>query len=138
MSILLDTSVWSLALRRKPGRSTPAQERIRAEWEELAREGRVVIIGAVRQEILSGIRHREQFDKLRAQLRAFPDLPLGTEHYETAAELSNACRRKGVTATPTDALIAAVAHLEKVRLFTADGDFARLQRLLPFELHAPR
>ena len=138
MSVLLDTSVWSLALRRRPGQATPAEERIRKEWEELAREGRAVIIGAIRQETLSGIRHREQFEKLRTQLRAFPDLPVRTEHYETAAELSNACRRKGIAAGPTDALIAAVAHLEEIPLFTVDTDFARLRRLLVFELHAPR
>ena len=138
MSILVDTSVWSLALRRRPGRSTPAEERIRAEWSELAREGRVLIVGAIRQEILTGIRHREQFEKLRAQLRAFTDLPLGTEHYETAADLSNACRAKGIAAGATDALLASVAHLEHVPLFTADGDFARLRRLVSFELHSAR
>jgi predicted nucleic acid-binding protein len=138
LSVLLDTSIWSLALRRRPARSTPAQERIRTEWEELAREGRLLILGAIRQEIFSGIRHQAQFDRLRDQLRAFPHLLLRTEHYETAAQLSNACRQEGIAAGPTDALIASVAHVERVPLFTADADFARFRRLLSFELHAPR
>jgi predicted nucleic acid-binding protein len=138
LSVLLDTSIWSLALRRKPGKSTPAEDRIRAEWEELAREGRVLIIGPVRQEILSGIRHAGQFERLRDQLREFPDLALRLEHYETAAELCNACRRRGIAAGATDSLIASVAHREGVPLFTTDADFGRMRRLLSFELHAAR
>ncbi|MGC4090300.1 MAG: hypothetical protein QM756_20965 [Polyangiaceae bacterium] len=61
MNVLVDTSVWSLALRR------PTSERgaVAAELVELIREGRVAMIGAIRQEILSGIRVAEQYRKLR-------------------------------------------------------------------------
>lgn len=98
----------------------------------------MVLLGPVRQEILSGIRHTQEFDKLRTHLRAFPDLALETDHYEGAAELSNACRRKGVAAGPIDALIASVAHRGGLPLFTTVRDFGRLRRFLPFDLHTPR
>ena len=51
MNVIVDTSVWSLALRRTPARTSAEA----AELAELIREGRVAMIGAVRQEILSGV-----------------------------------------------------------------------------------
>ncbi len=67
MNVLVDTSVWSLALRRKAPHGTSAER----ELVELISEGRVLMIGAIRQELLSGIRATAQFEKLRDSLRAF-------------------------------------------------------------------
>ena len=66
MNVLVDTSVWSLALRRNKPRGT-AEER---ELTELIREGRVAIIGPIRQELLSGVKTLAQFRTLRDRLRA--------------------------------------------------------------------
>ncbi len=85
MNALVDTSVWSLALRRASRSKQPYAE----ELAELIREGRVVIIGPIRQELLSGVRDVKQFATLREQLRAFPDLALETEDFEQAAEFYN-------------------------------------------------
>ena len=70
MNVLVDTSVWSLALRRKAKRNPEIVD----ELTELVREGRVVMTGPVRQELLSGIKADAQFRTLRERLRAFPDL----------------------------------------------------------------
>ncbi len=51
--VLVDTSVWSLALRRKPEHLSPREQLLVAEWSELVREGRVQMIGPIRQELLS-------------------------------------------------------------------------------------
>ena len=72
MNVLVDTSVWSLALRRKPEGLTAPERLIVDELADLTREGRVRVIGLVRQELLSGIRSAAQYEKLRLALRAFP------------------------------------------------------------------
>jgi predicted nucleic acid-binding protein len=77
MNVLVDTSVWSLALRR----ATAQDSAVVAELRELIREGRVEIMGAIRQELLSGVREPSQFESLRAHLRAFPDLVLGSADF---------------------------------------------------------
>ncbi len=66
MKVLADTSVWSLALRRKH----PPQNPFVAELSELIREARVRMIGPVRQELLSGIPSRSQFEALSTRSQA--------------------------------------------------------------------
>ena len=85
MRILVDTSVWSLALRRKGAHAAPP---LVAVLTELVQEGRAVLMGAVRQELLSGVRTRVQFERLRLHLRAFPDVALETEDHEMAASFA--------------------------------------------------
>lgn len=80
MNAIVDTSVWSLALRRGAPRQTPHER----ELAELIREGRVLMMGPIRQEILSGVRAPEQFKALRDRLRAFPDIELQATDYEEA------------------------------------------------------
>lgn len=134
MRVLVDTSVWSLALRR----NVPPDGAAVAELVELIREVRVQMIGPVRQELLSGIRHQAQFEKLRDQLSAFPDLGLSAGDYETAAEFFNLCRASGVQGSNTDFLICAVAARNNLPIFTTDQDFSLFQRHLPITLHIPR
>lgn len=134
MRVLVDTSVWSLALRR----NAPADGPELAELIELIREVRVQMIGPVRQELLCGIRSQAQFRKLRDHLRAFPDLELTTRDYETATEFFNHCRGKGIQGSNTDFLICAVAARHKVPIFTTDGDFVLYQPYLPIALHSSR
>lgn len=134
MNVLVDTSVWSLALRRP----TSAGNVETAELVELVREGRVAMIGAIRQEILSGIRAAEQFRKLRDRLRAFADVPLDESDYEEAATCFNRCRAKGLQGSNTDFLMCAVSLRHDLAIFTTDKDFDGFARALGFELHAPR
>jgi len=96
VNVLVDTPVWSLALRRKPGGLNEGEEALMRALAELIREGRVEMMGVVRQELLSGIREKERFRKLRDSLRAFEEAVLGTQDYEEAARMHNACRARGV------------------------------------------
>jgi len=134
MRVLVDTSIWSMALRHSEisdGQEVP-------ELMELIKELRVQLIGPVRQEILSGIRNHSQFTKLRDYLRPFPDLELTTRDFESAAEFHNICRGKGVQGSNTDFLICAVAVRERMPIFTTDVDFSYFQKYLPILLHRPR
>ncbi|MEA5115539.1 MAG: PIN domain-containing protein [Geobacteraceae bacterium] len=134
MKILVDTSIWFLALRRNLPTDCPEV----TELTELIRELRVQIIGPVRQEILSGVKNRSQFLKLRNHLRAFPDLEVTTQDYEAAAEFFNICRGKGIQGSNTDFLICAIAARHKTPIFTTDSDFTLFQPHLPITLHSPR
>ena len=105
MMVMVDTPIWSLLLRRAPVNLNPEQRLVRAEISELIREDRAQIIGPVRQELLSGVRTDDQFQKLRDYLEAFDDVPLTTENYEAAARDSNKCRAAGIAGSSIDFLI---------------------------------
>ena len=132
MRVLVDTCVWSLALRRR--RTGTADRKVIATLVELIGELRVDVIGPIRQEVLSGIRDRRQFDKVKARLRSFPDIELDSGDYELAAEYSNRCRSKGVQGSSTDFLICAVANRRHLAVFTVDRDFARFHKILGISL----
>jgi len=129
VKVLVDTCIWSVVLRRhEPDREATAR------LGELIAEGRVLLIGPIRQEVLSGVPVRKQFRALRDRLAAFEDMPLHERHYETAAEYHNRCRAHGVQGSHTDFLICAVCTLEGVALYTADTDFQHYRRHLSFAL----
>ena len=129
MKVLVDTCIWSSALRHK----NPNLELIE-KLNDLINDGRVSIIGPIRQEILSGIPSAKQFHKLKKTLSSFEDIPLRTEHYEKAAEFCNICRKQGIQGSTIDFLICAVAHLENLEIFTTDNDFENYSTFLPIEL----
>src|ERR1700746_63396 len=100
--ILVDTPVWSLALRRKAADVAVKERHLTQLLYTLVDEGRVELLGAVRQELLSGLREESQFRRLRDYLRDFPDVAVETEDYEAAARASDQCRSAGIVASPGD------------------------------------
>jgi predicted nucleic acid-binding protein len=132
VNVIVDTSVWSYALRRRRSQEHPSV----GVLQQLVVDGQVRILGCIRQEILSGIRSPEQFRLLRDQLRAFPDEVLESKDYERAAEFFNTCRQKGIQRSNTDFLICAVAVNRDCSILTADEDFREFQRVLGFKLFA--
>jgi predicted nucleic acid-binding protein len=112
--------------------------RYKRELAELLAENRARIIGPVRQEILSAVRHRAQFERLRTLLRQFDCEPLSTADFEAAAEGGNVCREKGLAGSPVDYLICAVALSRRWAIFTTDRDFSRYAEVLGIQLHAAR
>ena len=138
MNVIVDTSVWSLSLRRKPEDLNSAERSITNELAELIKEGRAVILGVIRQDLLSGIRMDEQYEKLKTFLRGFPDEPIEIADHEAAAKASNYCRGRGVTLHIVDVLICAVASRSNSAIFTTDPDFQNYAKLLSVRLHVPR
>lgn len=131
MKVLVDTSVWSLALRHRARLQEPAVQELRS----LIDEGRVAMIGPIRQELLSGIRTPESFKQLRDHLRPYPDERLETADFERAAEHFNTCRTRGVQGSNTDFLICAVAERRNLPILTTDADFTGFAAVLPIKLH---
>jgi len=132
MKVLVDTPIWSFALRRRSGRE---RESTSSELSSLIQDGRVAMIGPIRQEILSGIRERPHYERLREQLRSFPDSEITSGDYEEAASFYNRCRTKGIQGSNTDFLICAIAARNAFPIFTTDQDFTHYAGILPIELY---
>ena len=103
--VIVDTSVWSLALRRKQ----PVADAATIELARLIDAGDALIAGPIRQELLSGIASQAQFKLVRERLEAFQDIPIETADYERAALCFNQCRTQGIQGSNTDYLICALA-----------------------------
>jgi predicted nucleic acid-binding protein len=138
VNTLVDTSIWSLAFRRKSQDLNATETAKVNELRELIQEGRARIIGIVRQELLSGIRAPSQYEKLRDLLRDFPDEIVDSADHEEAAGSGNYCRSKGITVDVVDILICSIAVRRGWTIFTSDPDFKNYGRVLPIELHEPR
>ncbi len=128
--VLVDTCVWSLALRG----STPKETSIAAQLTQIIDDNQVKIIGPIRQELLSGYSDKNKYDKLRQKLQYFPNEPVLDADYECAAEYSNFCRAKGVQGSHTDFLICAVVVRLKFNIFTTDKDFTNYAKHLRIKL----
>ena len=135
MNLLVDTPVWSLALRRKRADLSPREEQVTQALAEVIRDGRAQLVGVVRQELLSGIREEARFRKLRNYLRAFDDPPLETGDYEEAAQMHNRCRARGIAGSAIDFLICAMASRRNWQIFTTDQDFERYGRILGLKMY---
>ncbi|MGE3921007.1 MAG: PIN domain-containing protein [Gammaproteobacteria bacterium] len=130
MKIIVDTCIWSLAFRRTENQNNEHVSRL----SDLIMDQRVQLIGPIRQEILSGIQHVEQFNLLQKKLTAFPDLPIVTEDYEHAAELSNTLRKKGIQGSSIDFLICTLSHKHNMPIYTVDHDFIYFKKHIPIAL----
>lgn len=134
----MDTPIWLEVFRRKKKDDKTYNSTLSAELTELIREVRAVMIGPVRQEILSGISSELQFKELKEKLRAFDDFPITVEDYEIAAKFYNTCRRNGIQGSHTDFLICAVAYRNSMPLFTTDNDFEHYREHIDISLYTPR
>lgn len=131
MNVLVDTCVWSLSLRRrKKSLLTPDEQKLVTLLAEATRDGRVVMIGPIRQEVLSGIRDEAQFAKIAELLDPFPDQELQTADYVGAARIFNVCRNHGLQGGPVDMLLCSVVLRRKWQLMTADQGLLRCLALL--------
>lgn len=129
--VLVDSCVWSLALRGK----TPREAKIAKALTRLIDRNEAKIIGAIRQEILSGYSDKNSFDRLRQKLIHFPNEWIVDADYECAAEYSNLCRSKGIQGSHIDFLICAVSTRLRMEIFTTDKDFKFYKKHLPFALY---
>jgi predicted nucleic acid-binding protein len=131
LKVIVDTSIWSLALRREANED----KQIISQLELLINDFRVQLIGPIRQELLSGIKSEFQFKKLKAYLRSFPDYNIHSEDYELAAEFYNDCRKKGIQGSNTDFLICSIAVNNSWPIFTTDRDYIHFSEIIPIQLY---
>lgn len=135
MSILVDSSIWSVGLRRRKRHLNPDELKVFYEWQRILIAGDAAIIGPVRQEVLSGIVSHAEFEAVKRRLYPTHDLQISTDTYVLAAKFFNTCRSAGVAPGPIDMTICAAAHNHAVPIFTTDLDFVLYARHLPIKLH---
>ena len=128
--VLIDTCIWSLALRGKK----PREVAVANQLTQLIDENRAKIIGPIRKELLSGYSDIASYEKLRSKLQYFPNESIVDSDYETAAEYSNLCRTKGIQGSHTDVLICAASIRLKLEIYTSDKDFLHYQKHIPIKL----
>lgn len=132
--VLIDTNIWSTYLRR----NAIEDSQLRYNLELLLQEGRIVFIGPIRQEVLSGIKDVKIFNLLKDYLSAFEDDVIYTHEYEKAAKITNDCIAKGIAISSIDAIIAAVVNKKEWELYTRDKDFDRYIKVVKFEKYKER
>lgn len=131
MRLLVDTSVWSLALRRD---APPELPEVRFLADSLEGGTLVFTTGIILQELLQGFAGPRAQEGIIERFTSLPFLvPDRTDHVE-AAELRNACRRNGIQLGTIDALLAALALRYDLTLLTTDGDFLRTSEVRPLRV----
>ena len=130
MKVLVDTPIWSYALRSQ---NKGFQYEIDA-LTSLIQDQRAIIIGPIRQEILSGYSDFRKYQIIKQKLSHFENTLILDSDYELAAEFSNQCRKKGVQGSHIDFLICAVANRIDVPIFTKDRDFEHYKKIISIQL----
>ncbi|MBI1943573.1 MAG: PIN domain-containing protein [Betaproteobacteria bacterium] len=120
MSLLVDTSVWSLAFRRD---APPAGPEVQALRRALEGGEIVVTTGLVLQELLHGFAGPRARKGIIERFAALPLLVADRQDHIDAADLRNRCRRAGTQIGTIDALIAQLCLRHGLTLLTTDKDF---------------
>ena len=136
MNLIVDTSVWSLLLRRSSiEKQNPYVLQLR---NHIKRQDCIHLIGIILQELLDGLKSQKQFDVLLDYFDSFPLIDMLREDYIEAARLKNKCRSRGVQAGAVDFLIAATAVNRNYPLLTADRDFDYIAHHCALQVLQPR
>ena len=130
MKVLVDTSVWSLAMRRDLPSTHPA---IKYLDESIARE-QIVTTGLVLQELLQGFLGPRARTTILERFEKVPMLVPQREDYIAAAALRNECRRHGVQIDTVDVLLAQLCIAHDLTMLSTDQDFTHLARHAPLRI----
>lgn len=125
MAILVDTSVWSLAMRRDEQPNSPE---LKILIRALDSGEEIYCTGIILQELLQGFAGAKAVDAIVERFAAIPMLVPETADYIQAAEIRNKSRRKGVQIGTIDALIAQLSLRYKLSLLTSDKDFKHMSK----------
>ena len=131
MRVLVDTSVWSLALRR---RAVPADIKVELLSELVASGQTIFLTGIILQEILQGVKDKSHLTKLERYFEPFALIEPNRRTYIHGAHLYSLCRAKGTPVATVDCLIASVALSHECKLLARDTDFEKLAAVSELEL----
>ncbi len=131
MSLLVDTSVWSLAFRRDEASSAPEVQALRQALES---GETVVTAGVILQELLQGFAGPRARADIVERFAALPLLAPDRQDHIDAAELRNRCRRAGVQIGTIDALLAQLCIRHQLTLLTTDNNFVRAALHCPLRI----
>ncbi|MGO1592381.1 MAG: type II toxin-antitoxin system VapC family toxin [Ancrocorticia sp.] len=132
MTFLVDTSVWSLALRRNSHSTIAEVEALRAA---LSQGSDIATTGIVLLELLQRAVPSKAQDHIRDAFNSLSFVEPDRQDYEAAAHLSNTCRRNGVQLPTVDALIAQLTIRHELILLTTDKDFTHAAEYIPLRIY---
>ena len=133
MNVFVDTSVWSLALRRDAPSDLPEIHELRRSLES----GSVHCTGLVLQELLQGFAKPKAHKQIISRFSALPLLVPDRDDHIRAADLRNKCRRSGVQAGTTDALLAQLCIRYDLTILTTDNDFHNMASVVSLSVWIP-
>ncbi len=125
MAFFVDTTVWSLALRRDVVVDVPE---VRMLKEALTEGGQIVTTGLVLQELLQGFTGPKAKADIIDRFAAIPLIAPDRADHIAAATLRNTCRRAGVQVGTVDAILAQLCIRHKLSLLSTDNDFRNMAR----------
>ena len=131
MKVIVDTSVWSLSLRRKKEEEQPATLVLRQLIEN---HENIFLLGVIVQEILQGVKDNLLFQKIQNHVKAFSCLEPTQDDHIFCARLYNQCLSQGITPSTTDILIAGMAIKNNCYLLTVDKDFDYIAKYTQLKL----
>jgi predicted nucleic acid-binding protein len=130
MPLLVDTSVWSLALRRDADATEPE---VQALKNALEGDDPVVTTGLVLQELLQGFSGPKAQAQIIERFAALPLIQPDRDDHIAAASIRNACRRAGVQIGTIDAVLAQLCIRHELTLLTTDKDFVHAAKHCPLQ-----
>jgi len=133
LNVFVDTSVWSLALRRDAPPDVPEVDQLRRALEA----GTVYCTGLVLQELLQGFAKPKAQRQIVDRFAALPLLVPDRDDHVQAAELRNRCRRKGVQAGTIDALLAQLCVRYDLTMLATDKDFQNMASIVSLSVWHP-
>lgn len=131
MNLFVDTSVWSLALRRDGDEKAPTVVRLR---EAIASQDALFTTGLVLQELLQGFHGPRAHKAILVRFAALPIIAPDRDDHVAAAGLRNTCRRRGVQLGTIDALLAQLCVRHQLVMLSADDDFRHAARYVPLKV----
>lgn len=135
MNLFVDTSVWSLALRRDAPPSTPQVEALR---EALESGAPIFTTGLILQELLQGVTGPKATEAIATRFAALPFLVPERQDHIRAAALHTACRKQGRQIATIDALLAAICIRHGLTMLSTDVDFEHIAAVEPLKLWRPQ
>ena len=123
MSLFVDTSVWSLALRRD---RPPETAKVRLLFRAIESGETLLTTGLVLQELLQGFAGPKARAQILDRFSAVPLLVPDRDDHIAAAALRNVCRRAGVQVGTIDALLAQLCIRHDLTMLSTDEDFKRI------------
>jgi predicted nucleic acid-binding protein len=134
MTLFVDTSVWSLALRRDVPVKSPQVEALK---QALGNGGQIVATGIVLQELLQGFSGPKAVASIIERFSAIPFVTPDRADHISAAELRNTCRRNGVQVGTIDALLAQLCIRHDLTMLSTDKDFSNIEKLASLKMWKP-
>ena len=134
MSLLVDTSVWSLALRRDAELHVLEVVALR---NALLGTDQVFSTGLVLQELLQGFAGPKARESILERFTALAFIEPDRQDHIEAAEIRNTCRRNGVQIGTIDALLIQLCRKHDLQLLSTDNDFRSARLHTEFNLWSP-